>query len=351
MISQHDSRCTGCTACMAACPQGAISMTPDDEGFSFPHIDVKLCNGCDICNTVCPIELPRKYPYQDYCYIAINGNEQELMYASSGGIFPMLARTALENDGLVCGCILDEDCVARHVLSSVPATIHLMSKSKYVQSNMGDSLKQTKKALDAGRYVLFTGTPCQVGGLMKFLGKDYDNLVTMDFACHGVPSPLYLKKYVNRIKKEYPQAASLWFREKEGGWLKCPRGVWITSDEHPIYEIDDNSYMEDFIDYNYLRKSCPQCQYCTPQRPSDFTVGDFWSISTRSPYFDNRGVSFMLLNTQKALAWMRANQYAFQTLERIELKNVGQPHFWKPYFKGKKKRGEFFSKLKEEKNA
>lgn len=350
MIPQHDSRCTGCTACMAVCPQGAISMAPDEEGFLFPVIDQNLCVHCDLCDSVCPIHSQRKHPYQDYCYIAINGNEQELMYASSGGIFPMLARTALENGGVVCGCVLDGDCVARHVLSSDPDTIHLMSKSKYVQSDMGDCLRQVKVELEAGRQVLFTGTPCQVGGLMNFLGQDYDNLVTMDLTCEGVSSPLYLKIYVEKIKKQYPNASSFWFRNKEGGWYKKPSLTWFNTKGEHLREIQDNSYIDNFLKLNSLRKSCPQCQYCTPQRPSDVTVGDFWKIGTDSPFFDNRGVSFMLLNTQKALAWMQANADAFRVLERIELKNVGQAHFWKPYFRGKK-RGELFRKLRSEQNA
>nr|WP_277424693.1 Coenzyme F420 hydrogenase/dehydrogenase, beta subunit C-terminal domain [Desulfovibrio sp. ZJ369] len=343
----HNTQCTGCTACFAICPTNAISMEPDEEGFLFPVIDENCCINCHKCDDVCPLENPWKYEYQDYCYLATSANNEELAYCSSGGVFPILARYTLNKSGIICGCILDQDCTARHVVSDDPKVVRAMSKSKYVQSDMGDCYQQTKSLLDKGRFLLFSGTPCQVGGLMSYLGREYKNLLTMDFACHGVPSPLFFKKYVTNVKAKNPHVKSFWFRNKSRGWCQSVSMTWLDEDGNEIQRIAnlEDSYLKEFIENNSLRKSCPQCHFCTPQRSSDFTVGDHWNMG-KSPFYNPLGVSFILFNSQKALHWLKENEDEFQTLERISLKNVGQPHFWRPYFRGKNRK-QIFTALAE----
>lgn len=346
MIKLHDPECTGCSACHAICPTRAISMKPDEEGFLFPVISEDDCIGCNQCDAVCPLENPRKHEYQDYCYMATSANSEDLTYCSSGGVFPLLARYALQKGGSVCGCILDESCVARHVVSDDAGVVRAMSRSKYVQSDMGACLEQAKDLLDSGKFLLFTGTPCQVGGLMSYLGRDYENLLTMDFACHGVPSPLIFKNYVEEAKAKNPDVKTFWFRNKSQGWARSGSMTWLDGNGKELHRAQglEDPYWKEFADNNTLRRSCPLCHFCTPQRSSDFTVGDHWSIGD-SPFYNSMGVSFILCNTQKSLNWLWEHEDEFQMLERITLKSVGQPHFWRPYSRGEK-RGQTFMELK-----
>lgn len=345
MIQTHNKACTGCTACYAICPTKSITMEADEEGFLFPLIEQHSCIGCNKCEEVCPLGNPPKYEYHDYCYIAVIDNDEILANCSSGGVFPALADYALAKGGFVCGCVLDEECIVRHTISNDPNDIKEMYKSKYVQSDLGDCFASVKELLDSGEFLLFTGTPCQVGGLRSFLGREYDNLLTMDFACHGVPSPELFKQYVQEVKSANNDVKTFWFRNKMFGWRKSVAMTWADESGNVIKYIppSEDSFWKEFAAYNNLRNSCAVCEFCTPQRSADITVGDHWNIRN-SPYYDPKGVSFILCNTPKALLWLQENEDYFRTLERITLKNVCQPHFWRPYVQGKK-RTEIFENL------
>ncbi|MBQ7606396.1 MAG: polysaccharide pyruvyl transferase family protein [Desulfovibrionaceae bacterium] len=319
MIAEHDLRCSGCAACMAACPEHAITMRPDEEGFLFPVIDRKKCTDCGVCDSVCQIHHTRKNAWRDHCYAARNANEEAVAFSSSGAIFPMLADYVLAQGGYVFGCVIDDDFTVRHMGTQSTKDVRRMCKSKYVQSDMGDCLQQVKNLLDAQEFVFFTGTPCQVSGLVAFLDKDYDNLLTMDMLCHGVPSPQLLKRYIADAATHH-EISEIQFRDKVEGWNKSVRMTWLDRGGHYLQSLwhSDDPYMRAFALNHSLRHSCGTCRYATPQRASDITVCDFWCIDNVLPSInDNKGISGLMVNTDKGERVVQDLWDHFSVLTRV----------------------------------
>lgn len=355
MIREHDERCTGCTACMAACPSGAIAMLADDEGFLFPSIDKKHCIDCGFCSDVCPINMTRKHPFMDFCYGMAISDKEKLKNCSSGGVFSLLADYVLHLGGVICGCVIDQFFVVRHIISDNPDIIRNMYRSKYVQSNMGTCFAQVNDILQKGRPVLFTGTPCQVSGLRNYLNKDYDNLLTMDFVCHGVPSPAVFKSYVDSVRREFPQLQTIEFRDKSvSGWgygcvcmtLRDMRGNILISKT-----CAEDPYMAAFENGALLRTCCYACQYATPERVADITAGDFWGIWNIFPNIDTyNGISFVKANTSKGLDLLLQKKNNMEYFFRVNFNEATRYNI--RYFKSAMKnvnRGKIFDLLKNQK--
>ena len=192
-------QCTGCAACANACSMGCITMRKDRDGFLVPKIDKETCVGCHKCEKVCPIVslIEVKSDVDPKVYAAINKDENIRKKSSSGGVFYALAKWVVENDGVVFGAAF-EGYHLKHQYAETMGDVEKMMGSKYIQSEIGDSYKEVKQFLKDGRWVLFTGTPCQVAGLRRYLGKDYEKLLTVDLLCHGVPSPAIWENYMER---------------------------------------------------------------------------------------------------------------------------------------------------------
>ena len=189
--------CCGCSACVQKCPKQCITLEVDSEGFLYPKVDVSGCIGCGICERVCPW-INRPEPLQPQEVFAVkNRNEEERMASSSGGVFIALAKKTLEKGGVVFGAVFDENWEVVHAYAETMESVRPMMGSKYLQSRIGSSYRDTERFLKEGREVLFTGTPCQVTGLHKFLQKEYSNLLSVDFLCHGVPSPGVWCRYLD----------------------------------------------------------------------------------------------------------------------------------------------------------
>lgn len=196
-----DKKCSGCMACVNICPKDAIKIKRID-GFEYPYIDDKICIKCGKCNISCPIiNNHEEKKYSQKVYAAKNKNTEIRMNSSSGGVFTLIAEWILDNNGVVFGAKFNEKMQVVHDYAETKEGLAVLRGSKYVQSQIGISYKKVKEFLESGKKVLFTGTPCQVEGLLSFLGKKYDNLYTQDIICHGVPSPLVWKKYI-----EYKEA-------------------------------------------------------------------------------------------------------------------------------------------------
>lgn len=203
MISINDKKdCCGCAACVQRCPKQCITLHEDNEGFLYPQVDESLCIDCGLCEKVCPVinQADERTPLG--VYAAKNPNESVRMQSSSGGVFTMLAERIIDEDGVVFGACFDERWEVVHSYVETKEALAKFRGSKYVQSKIGSTYQQVEGFLKSGRKVLFSGTPCQIAGLKKYLRKEYDNLLAVDFICHGVPSPgvfrTYLQEEINR---------------------------------------------------------------------------------------------------------------------------------------------------------
>ncbi len=295
--------CTGCGACANSCPVGCIQMRPDGEGFLYPQIDEQKCTRCNKCRTVCPVANEgKKNPAPETAYACKNLDEGERAASSSGGVFAVLAKTILSQGGVVYGAAMSDDCkTVFHRRVDNEKDLAALQGSKYVQSRIGDVYRQVKDDLSCSKIVFFLGTPCQVAGLYAYLGKEYENLYTQDLICHGVPSPLVWEKYVAHLalcQKANPEQIS--FRAKTRGWhrfsLKADFDNGTLTDE----PLDQNAYLNIFLNNLCLRPSCPACSFKGMERAADITLGDFWGVEKLSPEKDDdKGISLVFANSQK----------------------------------------------------
>lgn len=294
--------CCGCGACAQSCPKSCISMEPDSEGFLYPKVDEKSCVNCGLCEKVCPIQKkarPEAGEVQAFAAYSPDGPLRER--SSSGGIFSVLAREILSRGGVIAGAAFADDFSVRHILVEKDVELDRLRGSKYVQSRMEDTYAQVRELLKRGREVLFTGVSCQVAGLKAFLGRDYDNLWTVDVLCHGVPSPKVWQHYCREQEAAYGQKLeSVSFRDKRSGWRKYSIALNLGGDTQYCRPGGEDSYMRLFLRDICLRPSCHHCRFKDLPRLSDLTIGDAWGIEKHMPDMDDdRGTSVVLVNSEK----------------------------------------------------
>lgn len=297
--------CCGCTACESICAHNAITMKEDEEGFLYPVLNVSSCVECGLCNNVCPIvsrKSSRLSPTYKKIYAIRNKNKNTLLKSSSGGAFSLIAKYIIDHGGYVVGAIYNENMIVCHTITNDMAGVEKMRGSKYSQSNMGNTFRDVKKLLRNGEFVLFTGTPCQVDGLKKFLRKDYKNLLTMDVVCHAVPSPKIFNEYLQYVEKRLnKRIVNLIMRDKQKhGWSHIFSYRYIFNDGtekcDPLWIKNWGTiYFSRLID----RPSCHHCLYTNYSRCSDITVADFWDDKKlRKDIYSNYGTSLFIVNTQ-----------------------------------------------------
>ncbi len=305
ILHKDKSKCYGCRACEKVCHQKAITMAPDTEGFLYPVLNESLCVNCGLCKNVCPYDNDFNADNPISVYAVQHNSQDVLLKSSSGGMFSALADYVTGSGGAVCGCIFDENFMAVHTVTEKTAVIEKMRGSKYVQSDTADSFTEVKARLEKGQKVLFTGTPCQVDGLKRFLKKDYENLVTVDLICHGVPSPLLLSEYIKTTEKNKGKITDLKFRDKlRNGWRSEGTVVYKMGEKKKVLTISpfkDSYYNLYYLRNSVSRMSCYSCKYATHKRVGDFTIGDYWNIPDIVPQIDyEKGVSVVFANTKKA---------------------------------------------------
>ena len=336
--------CTGCSACVSVCPTGSISMKEDREGFLQPHIDTNTCIGCHKCEKTCPIITPIKIPtdFETQAFAAINKDDAVRMRSSSGGMFHALAKWTIEQGGVVFGARFNEQWEVVHNYTETIEGIEPFMRSKYVQSRIDDTFKQAKQFLDSGRQVLFVGTPCQIGGLKAYLKKGYDNLITVDFICHGVPSPGVWREYL----KETLDGDTLLdfnFRDKKDGWLNFQCVTTTTTTTTRREQQMANTYFRGFLKDVYQRKSCYDCQFKSIHRVADITIADAWGIQYYLPdMHDNKGTSLLIFHSQKALDKLGALPSTESVLIDLEQPIYHNPSLIQSVRKPKYKRWFFF---------
>ncbi len=297
------AHCTGCAACYTVCPQKAIEMKSMQYGFLYPVIDRSKCIGCGACLRACPIDKPVVATAKKV-FAAISKDKDLLMASSSGGVFGTLANGILAEGGVVCGCIFDEKFKAVHAVARTKAELKKMFGSKYVQSEIGDTLADIKKYLLEGKKVLFSGTPCQIAGLYGALGKEYDNLLTVEIICHGVPSPGFFAAYLKYLERKKGKLVQYSFRDKEkiagcNGTYTVLRGIFRR--KHRITPQNDFYYHYFMYARNY-RTSCYTCKYANAARTGDITIGDYWGVEKVIPEIcKDNGVSVVIANSDKGM--------------------------------------------------
>lgn len=304
MIKADKYNCTGCFACYSACPAKCIEMRYDDDGFFQPYVNASECLKCNMCNKVCPALSKDGQSDKPEAFAVVNKDEGIREQSSSGGMFTALASYVLERDGVVFGAAFDEGFDVKHVEITSADELHRLRGSKYVQSKIGDTLKKAKEYLDKERLVYFSGTPCQISGLLKYLGKEYDNLITQDIVCHGVPSPAVFDEYKKyREEKAGSRITYFSFRKKKEG----AEGyfVYMEFENGTVYEVpaSKDEYTKTYLANICLRNSCYDCNHKSKNRPSDFTLADFWGVEKLHPEMSadkDKGISLVLANSDKA---------------------------------------------------
>lgn len=297
--------CSGCQACVNACPKSAISMKADSLEFLYPQIDSKKCVSCGLCEKSCPILHKRKDSRQEPdAYAVISKKDRDL--SSSGGAFSAFARYVLARNGVVFGASIDDNLQVKHVFIESVDDLQSLRGSKYVQSFIGDSYKRVKSFLKANRMVLFSGTPCQVAGLYSYLGNNhYENqLITLDLVCHGVPSQSFFDAYIAKLQREYCSGDRIeGFRfRKLDAWDYRPAYKKTNENKWTVTRLEKDSFMKAFFKGLSYRESCYNCKYANINRVGNFTIADFWGIGTHGAKFNHSigsGVSAVIDNCNR----------------------------------------------------
>lgn len=304
-VFEEKQDCCGCTACEHICPTNAIKMLADEEGFLYPDIIQELCIDCGLCKKVCPIQnkLGRDDRFDEPRVYAIKHKSNNVrMKSASGGAYPAISDYILKESNIVYGVKFSEKFYVHHDRAKNIQERDEFKGSKYIQSDLRDTFIRIKDDLIDGKGVLFTGTGCQVAGLINYLDAkkvNTDNLITNDIICHGTPSPLLWNEYLDFIQQK-DELASYTFRDKDVGWHGYNVRVKYEKGKEKLNTPDIRIYANLFGSGLALRPSCYHCKFTNLKRPSDIMIGDFWGIERTLPEIDdNKGVSLMMINTNK----------------------------------------------------
>lgn len=293
-------KCTGCMACFNICKYSAIDIIQNEKGFYVPKINEEKCKKCGACEFVCPECNEIKKDRYKKIFAAWSNSNDVRKNSTSGGIFFELAKSILYQNGIVVGAIYNEQFEVEHSIIDKFEDLKKIQGSKYVQSKMTDIYSRIKCELEKGKNVLFSGVACQVAGLKKYLGKDYENLITIDVLCHGAPSPQIFKEYVDR-KKSSGDILNIRFRYKKPSWTVF--SMRIDYKDNKIYQRDTfkDEYIRLFLDDYITNEVCATCKYTGENRVSDLTLADFWGyVSEDFKYRNNeKGISLVLINSRK----------------------------------------------------
>lgn len=302
MIKATPNTCCGCSACAQRCPKQCITMQADGEGFLYPVVNAELCIDCGLCEIVCPClnQSKLKTPITVQSFEAKDAAVRK--QSSSGGAFTLLAEHIINKGGMVFGARFDDNWNVVHDYTETVDGLKAFRGSKYVQSVISDCYQKAEVFLKAGREVMFSGTPCQIAGLKHYLRKDYANLLSVDIACHSVPSPFIWQEYLKGIKTK--DIADINFRDKRKGWERYGLSIANNKGSAFFQEHDSNSYMQLFLHGITVRPSCFDCPAKDGRSGADITLGDCWGILKMVPGYPNvqQGVSFVICNTEKGQA-------------------------------------------------
>ncbi len=292
--------CCGCSACTQSCPKQCIDMNEDSQGFWYPSVNKESCINCGQCEKVCPMQNRNEAVGPMLVCAAINSSEEIRLQSSSGGIFTMLAEKILSERGVVFGARFNEQWEVVHDFTESINGLAEFRGSKYSQSIMGTAYKKVRDFLNVGRKVLFSGTGCQIAGLKLFLHREYENLLTVEIACHGVPSPKVWLEYVKKVSGG-KRLSNIVFRDKRNGWNGYGLSFIGADGKELLFEhASTNDYMQCFLNDLCMRPSCSNCPAKAGASGADLLIGDFWGIESMHPeIYDNNGCSLVIAHTEK----------------------------------------------------
>jgi len=293
-------KCSNCGACYNACPVNAI-LVKEDELFYRPIVDEAKCLDCGLCRKMCPVNAPLRAQKTVRAYAAIHNDGQVVQSSSSGGAFHALAELTLRDGGIVYGAAYTEGVQKVSMCSTEQVSLEQLQRSKYVESLVGLSFRDVKEQLETGREVLYCGAPCQIAGLKRFLGKEYDNLLTCDFSCGGMPSHKMYQQWLEGVEKKLnAPVADVDFRPKTFGWN--PHAVRVAGKNGRVYNrlAKEDAYFDCFIGtHASVRDYCLECEFAN-NHYADIILADFWKHRSISRVDNgNRGISLLLTNSPK----------------------------------------------------
>lgn len=312
IVIEDEKNCCGCEACASVCPQKCISMQENGEGFLYPHVEEKECIQCHLCEKTCPVIHPLASHIPQAVFAAVHMDSHIQIGSSSGGVFMALAELVIAKGGVVFGARFNKNWEVEHGYALSREELLAFQGSKYVQSRIGDSYRVAESYLKDDRWVLFSGSPCQIAGLHAYLRRSYDRLLTVDVVCHGVPSPLVWRRYLNQVVPEsnIHNVKRITFRDKSNGWRNYSFCIYMESNaidsEKPFLKepYRKNAFMRGFLNNFYLRSSCYDCPMRNGRSGSDITLGDYLGIEKQYPeFYDEHGVSLVVIHSEKGNAW------------------------------------------------
>ena len=319
--------CFGCGACAAACPLKGLRMIVDADGFAYPRIDFSLCRNCGKCRMACPVNFDDVLPKGDSEFFTVRHQSRDIRGANtSGGAFTALSDVVLSRGGAVVGAVWGPGFSVHHAVAFDAAGRDAMRGSKYVQSDSTGVFPEVRRILDEGGEVLFSGTPCQVAALYSFMGGRPERLTTMDFICHGVPSPLVFQDYLREMeKRQGASIASVRCRDQRLGSVPMRMGIDFADGSSYLDDCEHDPYFRLYLSGIINRRTCSQCPYARLRRGSDLTVADNWRFAVLVPEWDdNTGVSTVLVNTPRGRALLERAADGLE-IRTCRLQDVDQP--------------------------
>lgn len=300
---KRKEECCGCNACANICPHKCIKMREDEEGFLYPYVDKTVCVDCKLCEKVCPV-LNYSVPpvnIKQKAVIVQHKDKDICSQSTSGGAFTGIAEYVINNGGVVFGAEMDDNFRIHHVSVDTVYDLSKFRNSKYVQSNTLDTYKSVKELLDRNRLVCYSGTPCQIEGLLHYLRKDYENLILVDVVCRAAPSPGVWRKYKNHLDIKCGTIENVRFRDKSLGYQYSTMAVKNKDGKIFRNGSESDPWLRMFLSGMIIRPSCTKCQFRNRYRRSDFTVWDCFDVYNYDKKFDEKaGSTRVLIHTSKA---------------------------------------------------